>query len=77
MALKSIACVALVRKAADKIIIAIFFKSFGIKKINELVVTCNKLTNNFVGLFASGLRPDVARGGPVGPRWPRIRKILT
>jgi hypothetical protein len=39
--LKSIACVALVRKAADEIRIAIFFKSFGVKKVNELV-TSNK-----------------------------------
>jgi hypothetical protein len=41
--LKSIACVALACKAADEIIMTIF-KSFGLKKINELVVTSNKLT---------------------------------
>jgi hypothetical protein len=43
--LKSIACVALVRKAADEIKITIFFKSLGVKKINELVVPTNKLKN--------------------------------
>jgi hypothetical protein len=43
-----------------------FFKSFGAKKINELVVTSNKL-NNFAGLVTSGLESDVARGLPVGP----------
>jgi hypothetical protein len=37
-----------------------FFKSFGAKEINTLVVTSNKLTNNFAGLVTSGL----------GPMWP-------
>jgi hypothetical protein len=60
--------VALVRKAADEII-TIFFKSFGENKINELVATGNRLTNNLVGLVTSGLWPDVVRGPPVGPRW--------
>jgi hypothetical protein len=63
--LKSIACVALVQKAADEIRITISFKSFGVKKINELVVTSNKLTNNFASLVTNGLGPDVARGPPV------------
>jgi hypothetical protein len=36
--------------------------------MNELVVTSNKLTNNFAGLVASGLGPDVASGPPVLPR---------
>jgi hypothetical protein len=63
--LKSTACVALVRKAADEIRITIFLKSFGVWKINELVVTSNKLTNNFDGLVTSGLGPDMARGLPV------------
>jgi hypothetical protein len=40
--LKSIACVVLVFKATDEIRIMIFFKSLGVKKINELVVTRNK-----------------------------------
>jgi hypothetical protein len=40
------------------------------EKINELVVTSNKLTDNFAGLITSGLGPDVARGPPVVPRWP-------
>jgi hypothetical protein len=40
----------LVRKAADEIKITIYFlKSFGVNKINEFVVTSNKLTNNFAG----------------------------
>jgi hypothetical protein len=65
---KSIPCVAFVRKAADEISIKIFLKSFGVQKINELVVTVNKLTNHFAGLVISGLGPDVARGPPVGPR---------
>jgi hypothetical protein len=66
MVLKSIARVALVRKAADEIRITIFFKSFGAKKIKELIVLSNKLPNNFAGLIANGLVPDVARGPPVG-----------
>jgi hypothetical protein len=64
--LKTIACVALVRKAADEIIIEIFFfKFFGVLKINELVVTSNKLTNNFADLFTSGL----------GRMWPAGRQL--
>jgi hypothetical protein len=63
--LKSIACVALVRKAADEMRIKISFKSLGIKEINGLVVTCNELTNSFEGLVTSGFVPDVARGPPV------------
>jgi hypothetical protein len=59
--------VSLVRKAADEIKITFFFRSFEENKINELVVTSNKLTNDFVGLVTSGLGPDVARGWPVGP----------
>jgi hypothetical protein len=68
--LKSIACVALVRKAADEIRITIFFTSFGAEKINELVAS-NKLTNNFAALVTSGQGPDVARGSPVVLRWPK------
>jgi hypothetical protein len=66
--LKSTACVALVlRKAADEIRIVIFFyKSFRVNKLNELVVTSNKLTNNFAGLVTSYLGSDMARGPPVG-----------
>jgi hypothetical protein len=66
---KLVACVAVVRKAADEIRITTFFKSFGTKKINERILTSNKLTNNFTGLVTSGLGPDVAGGPPVGPRW--------
>jgi hypothetical protein len=61
--------VAFVRKAADEIRIDEihdFLKFFRAKKINELVVTNNKLTNDFSGLVTSGLRPDVAHGPPVG-----------
>jgi hypothetical protein len=39
--------------------------SFGEKKTNELVVTCNKLKNKFVGLITRGLGSDVARESPV------------
>jgi hypothetical protein len=62
--LKSIACVTLVRKAADETRITIV-KSFRISKVNELVVTRNKLTYTFTGLVISGAGPDVARGLPV------------
>jgi hypothetical protein len=66
--LKSIAG-ALVRKTTDEVRITNFFKSFGVEKINELVVTSYKLTNNFAGLITNGLGPDVARGPPVGSLW--------
>jgi hypothetical protein len=36
--------------------------------MDELVVTSNKLTNNFAGLVTSGLGSDVARGPLVLPR---------
>jgi hypothetical protein len=71
--LKSVTSVALVCKAADEIRITILFKSFGFKKINELVVTSNKLTNNFAGLVKSGLGPGVVRGPPVGPHSAKIK----
>jgi hypothetical protein len=54
------------RKAADEISITISFKSFGVKKTNGIVVTCNKLTNNFAGLLTSGLGLDMARRPPDG-----------
>jgi hypothetical protein len=54
--------VVLVRKAADEIRITIYFKSFGVKKINELVVSGKKLADNFAGLVTSGLGLDVTRG---------------
>jgi hypothetical protein len=56
--------VALVRKAADQIIIDVLFKTFGIKKINKLLITGDKLTNNFADLVTSCLEPDVAFGPP-------------
>jgi transketolase C-terminal domain/subunit len=37
-----------------------FFKSFGEEKINDPAATTNKLLNDFAGLAASGLGPDVA-----------------
>jgi hypothetical protein len=61
--------VTLVREAADEIRITILFlKSFGAKKINELVVTGDKLTNNFTDLVTNGVGPDVSLGPPVVPR---------
>lgn len=42
-----------------------FYKSFGIKNINDVTVTSNTLTNNFVGLVSSGLGPDVVHRLPV------------
>jgi hypothetical protein len=63
--LKSVVCEALVRKAADEIKNRDFFRSFGGKKINELVVSGDKLKNDFAGLVTSVLGPDVARGPPV------------
>jgi hypothetical protein len=65
--IKPTACVALARKAADKIKITISFRSVGIKKINEHVVNSNKLKYNLAGLVASCLGRGVARGPPVGP----------
>jgi hypothetical protein len=69
--LKSVACAPFVRKAADEIRIAIVCNSFGVKKINELVVTNSKLTNNFAGLITSGLGLDVPRRPQVGPLKPK------
>jgi hypothetical protein len=60
--------VSLIRKAADEIRIAIFFKFFGVKKMNEVIVSSNELTNSFAVLVTGGLGPDVARRSPVGPR---------
>jgi hypothetical protein len=62
---KSIVFVAFAHKAADEIRMVTFFKSFGVKKINELGLTCNRLTKNFAYLVTSSLRPDVAPGLPV------------
>jgi hypothetical protein len=59
-------CVATVHTAADEISIVIFFKFFDVKKINEIVLTSNKL-NNFAGLVTSGLGPNAARSPPVVP----------
>jgi hypothetical protein len=77
MVSKSVACVALVRKAAYEVRITIFFKSFGVRKINELVVIGKKLTNNFACLITSGLGPDVAHGPPVGLRWSKQLAVFT
>jgi hypothetical protein len=45
---------AIVRKGVEQIMI-FFSKSFGANKINENIATCNKLSNNFADLVASGL----------------------
>jgi hypothetical protein len=59
--------VALVRTGAQDIRITILFLKFcDVKKINGLAVSSNTLTNNFAGLVASGLGPDVASGPPIG-----------
>jgi hypothetical protein len=50
-----------------------FFRSFGVKKINELIISKNKFINTFAGLVTSGLGPHVACGPPVGPRWPKVK----
>jgi hypothetical protein len=55
--LKLVACVALARKASDEIRITILLNlSWYVKKINELIVTSNKLTNTAAGLVTSGPR---------------------
>jgi hypothetical protein len=61
------ACVSLVHKAADEIRTTFFFKLLRVNKINELVVTSNKI-NNFAGLVTSDLVPGVACGPPFAPR---------
>jgi hypothetical protein len=58
--LNSLSCVELVLKTADEIrTIFFFFKSFGVKRINDLVVTGQKSINNFAGLVTSGPRSPV------------------
>lgn len=47
---------------------AMFCKFFGVKKLNDLVPTYDKLTDNFASLFTSGLESDAIRGPPVGVR---------
>jgi hypothetical protein len=42
-------------KQKKTIKIVIIFKSFGLRKTNELVVSSNKLTHNFAGLVTSGI----------------------
>jgi hypothetical protein len=56
--------VAFARKAADEIRTKNILKSFGLRKISELVVTTYKFTNNFLVLVTSGLQPDVTRRPP-------------
>jgi hypothetical protein len=60
--------VAFVWKAADEIRIMIFFKSFGVQRTNDRIITSNKVTNNFAVLVTSGIGPDVARGSLIGLR---------
>jgi hypothetical protein len=38
-----------------------------VKKIKVLVITGNKLTDNFLGLIKSGFRLDMSFGPPVAP----------
>jgi hypothetical protein len=45
--------------------ILILFIPFGLKKMNDLVVISNNITNTFAGLITSNFGPDVARGQPV------------
>jgi hypothetical protein len=66
--LRSAACVALVQKAAYEIRNN-FFRSFRMKKLNELAGISNKLTNNSRCLVTSGIGQRVAYGLPVGPCW--------
>jgi hypothetical protein len=54
--------VTLVRKADKDKNHDFFFRSFGVKKINEFVETRNTLTNNFASFVTSDLGPDVACG---------------
>lgn len=44
---------------------SLFFKSFRVKKINETVVTNNKLMHNFTDLVTSGPGPHVVHGPSV------------
>jgi hypothetical protein len=54
--------VALVCETAYKIKIISIVLSFIVKEINELVITSNKVTNNFSGLVTVGLWLAVAHG---------------
>lgn len=44
--------------------------------MDELVVTSNKLANNFAGCFTSRLGPDVAHRPPAVPRCCRLHTGL-
>jgi hypothetical protein len=57
--LKSIACVAFVGKAANEIRIMPFFKYFRVKKLHELLIATNKLTNNFTDQVTNDIGTDV------------------
>jgi hypothetical protein len=52
--------VALANKTPEDIRIKVIFKSSGVKKLNELVVTGVKLTSNFTGLVPRALKQNVA-----------------
>lgn len=45
-----------------------FFRFVLVNKIDVLVETIKKLTNNFAGLVVNDLGPDVIRGSSVLPR---------
>jgi hypothetical protein len=57
--------VVLVCKAADEIIVVFLILR---EKESGLLVTSNKLTNNFAGLITEGLESDVALRLPGGSR---------
>lgn len=54
-----------------------FFTFFRVKKINMLVGTTDKLTNNFVSPVTSGLRQNADCGPSVGPLDFRPLKKIT
>jgi hypothetical protein len=54
----------------------LFLKTFGTNTMNELQVTGNKLTNNFMGHVTSGFGPDIAHRLPAGPHWDRELFVL-
>jgi hypothetical protein len=43
--------VGLVRKSADEIRVTMYFRSVGVKEINELVLASNKLSNTFADVY--------------------------
>jgi hypothetical protein len=60
---------AIIHKAADEIRIMSCFKTFKIMKINELVVSSNKLTNHFPPWLQVVSGQMWTARPPVGPPW--------